>query len=689
MTKVLEFGVDVGGTFTDILVRDEKTGEIVSAYKVPSTPSSPDVAITTGVGKYLEGTILEKFSVIHATTVGTNTLIEKKGAKTALVTTRGFRDVLEIRRQVRPRLYDLSPRISEPLVARELRIEVDERIGFDGKIIRQLTETEVDRIVDFLSSSGVKSIAICLIHSYANDAHERQLASAIVDRLPDIFVTTSADVCPEFREFERTSTVAINAYLGPRVQSYMRSLRTELGKSGATSLSIVKSNGGLTSAQNAGRYPVHLIESGPAAGIMAAAAIARAMSIPNMICFDMGGTTAKAGVVIDGKPRLTTEFYADKFVDGFDVGGYPIKSPVIDVIEIGAGGGSIASITSHGSIQVGPQSAGASPGPACYGLGGVHPTVTDAHLVLGNLSPEAYGPDNIKMDKDLAVDAISRDIATPLNWSVERAASGIIALATARMVEMVRVATVQRGLDPREFALLAYGGAGPLHACEIGAEIGVAKVLIPPYPGLFSAMGTLLGEVRHDFVRTLLSDLLHVSESAIADGFLELTRRAKEILVKDEISQSDQAVMYIRSLDVRYKGQLFELNIPILDEQLPSLDKIDQMFRDKYSQLYGYELAENPTELVNIRLVASLPPRLKELPGYSSQRKAARSTRQLIESDGTIVHAPVLNREAIVQGSEILGPCIVEDMGATVRVMKGQILRGSDTGSLIVERASK
>lgn len=695
MHRGVQFGIDVGGTFTDILVRDRDSGSILAAFKVPSTPSAPDKAILNGIDKYFSerdatSAGSKELAVFHATTVGTNTLIERKGARTALITTKGFRDILALRRQVRPKLYDLAPRISEPLVSRPLRIEIDERMGFDGGIIRPLETSEIDRVVKALANENVKSVAICLIHAYANAEHEILIADAIKRELSGIYVTTSADVCPEFREFERASTVVVNAYIGPIVQDYMKSLRDKLNDRGSKSLSIVKSNGGLTSATNAGRYPVHLIESGPAAGIMAAAALAQKTGYKNLICFDMGGTTAKVGVVTDGQPRLTTEFYADRFVDGEDMGGYPIKSPVIDIIEIGAGGGSIASAALGGLIKVGPQSAGSVPGPACYGHGGTEPTITDAHLIIGNLSSEAYGPGNIRLDKNRAVDAMKNSIGSKLGWSIERAAHGVVALATAHMIEMVRVATLQRGVDPREFALLAYGGAGPLHACDIANEIGITKVIIPPYPGLFSAIGTLLGDVRHDFVKTLLRDMTVVKSEDLEQGFEELVKKAAAVLANEEARSAGAAGGNRQlSVDVRYKGQLFEVNIPVPDNDSLSALALDGMFREKYKDLYGYELPGHATEIVNLRLVVTLGEGAVDVPSFSPTSSSQPAQRPVYDADGTATMTRVIARDQISDYGVISGPCIIEDVGATVCVRANQSVRSISLGGLLIESAAQ
>ena len=675
-------GIDVGGTFTDVLAIDRLSGEIVSAFKVPSTPSDPSEGAIVGVDRYLQRTGNPAAAVFHGTTVGTNALITKNAARTALITSRGFRDVLALRRHARPRLYDLAPTISPALVPRERRIEADERMGPDGIAVVSLSDVEVSRLIDAVRASGVEAVAISLFHAYANDTHEKALGKALREALPDLFVTLSSDVCREFREFERTSTAVVNAFIGPPVQRYIEHLGNSLSGRGIPKLAIVKSNGGLTSAANAQRYPVHLIESGPAAGIIATAALGAAERLGDLIAFDMGGTTAKAGVVVDGKPKLSTEFYADRFVDGMDVGGYPIQSPVIDLIEIGAGGGSLAWIDAAGVLKVGPESAGALPGPACYGRGGARPTVTDAHVVLGHIAADGFGSEDLDIAADRARDAIERDIASPLKWSVERAAAGILRLATANMAEMVRLATLRRGFDPRDFSLVAFGGAGPLHAAEIAREVGVPRVIVPPVPGLFSAIGTMMGDVRHDLVQTSLKRLDEFDATALEAGFADLAERAADLI---DAENDVDAWRFERSVDARFEGQLFELNLPIAAGEAPSIAKIEMMFRATHRDTYGYDLTEHTVQLVNLRLVAHGTVHDGGWP-ETSARDVAKATRSraIYDGDGRSDKVPVWRRSALEGGATLDGPLIVEDFGATIRILSGQTLEVRPSGVLIL-----
>lgn len=678
MVSAPYIGVDVGGTFTDIYVVDPTNGRVRQAFKLPSTPDNPAAAILDGLDRLNDA---PPARIFHGTTVGTNALIQKRGARTALVTTTGFRDVLELRRQARPRLYDLRPVVSSPLTPRERRFEVDERMAYDGTVLTPLDEDCLNGVVESLAKADVEAVAVDLLHAYANDMHERAVAAAIAGRLPDIFVTLGSEVCREFREFERVSTTVVNAYLGPVVGGYVADLQNRLKACETGPLAIVKSNGGVTSAANARRYPVHLIESGPAAGTMAAVALSGDERIGNLIAFDMGGTTAKVGVIQDGVPRLTTEFAADRFVEGRDHGGYPIKSPVIDMIEIGAGGGSIARIDQAGVIKVGPESAGADPGPACYARGGERPTVTDAHLVAGTLAAESFGGDGLTLDSVLARDAIERDIAAPLGWRVERAAHAILRLATANMAEMVRLATLRRGLDPRDFALLAYGGAGPLHAAEIAREVGARTVLVPPYPGLFSATGTLLGGIRHDLVQTVMCDLADIDPKAIPDAFVALQVRANDAVAAEAELTAGVAPSLTRSLDLRFKGQLFELNLPLSDGP-DDTAAIEAAFRDLYQRTYGYDLPAVGVEVVNARLSASLPLWLHGLPAAIAPSDAPMATRRVVDESGAATDLPVWPRGAIPADEPLDGPLLVHDDSTTVRVLAGQRVKTLSSGVL-------
>lgn len=667
-------GIDVGGTFTDAVALDADGGGVRMAFKLPSTQSDPGDAVITALQRIADALGAGGALVCHGTTVGTNTLIQRKGARVALLATAGFTDVIELRRQNRPLLYDLCVRVSEPLVPRDRRLGVKERMDAEGQVVAPLDGAA--QLVQKLRDAGIESVAVAFLHAYANPAHEQLMRREIENALPGVFVTSSCDVCPEFREFERTSTTVVNAYIGPAVGSYIRAIAEKAGAMGVKDLMIVKSNGGLTSPDNAARYPVHLIESGPAAGMIAAAAYARASGRKNAIAFDMGGTTAKVGVIQNFKPKVTDEFLADQLVNGRDVGGYPIRSAVLDIIEIGAGGGSIARIDGGGVLKVGPESAGASPGPACYSRGGQHPTVTDAHAVIGTLSQATFDGSGVTFSRELAVAAIDTHIATPMGWPVARAAHSILELAVASMTEMMRLATVRRGLDPREFSILASGGAGPLHAAWVGAEVGAKEVMIPPLPGMFSALGAVLGEVRHDLSQTLLCPIAELRAQALDSVFARLKDKADALLAKEPKGAGHAG--FLRFADLRFAGQLFELRVPLgaLDRPMPSAADIEQRFRKVYRSEFGFDLAESKVQLVNLHLVATLPMGGSAARIFSGERGANPGARpyriqKFLRADGDEEALPVY-RTADCIGAELTGPLLIEHSGSTVWVHAGQ-----------------
>ncbi len=681
----LLIGIDVGGTFTDAIVFDSGNGSLLAAFKVPSSTGEPGKAVVDAIEKIAQSVTIKDAVVCHGTTVGTNTLIERRGSRTALLSTAGFSDVVALRRQDRPILYSFDVRISEPLAPKELRFDIPERVAADGSVVRPL---ETSGIVEKLRDAGVEAVAISFLHSYVNDAHERALAAEIEDALPGVFVTRSGDVCPEFREYERSSTTLVNAYLGQTVGKYVSKLDLDLRSRGIQRLMIVKSNGGLTSPENASRYPVHLIESGPAAQLTAAAAFARATGRPNLVAFDMGGTTAKAGVIRNGQPEMVSEFDADRLVDGREVGGYAIRSAVLDLVEIGAGGGSIAWINEAHVLKVGPRSAGAVPGPACYSRGGSLPTVTDAHAVIGTLTAELFANSGVRFNREYAVEAVREHIANPLGWTVDRAAYAIIDIAVANMAEMVRLATTQRGLDPRDFALLASGGAGPLHAAAVGAEIGASEVIVPPYPGMFSALGATLGTIRHEVTQTLLRNLRDLDEADLSSGFAQLAKRLDVILSAEAAGHARPR--FERILEARFVGQLFELRVPAGngDDALPSPEQVERTFRGLYLREHGFELPDAQVQLVNLRLIATI-----DL-GHSGDRIFVRHDPathapdplrmvKILARDGGEATIPVY-AAGDAAGGTITGPSIIEHAGATVWLHAGQSARIESNGQVVV-----
>ncbi|MEY4214213.1 MAG: hypothetical protein RL458_2439 [Pseudomonadota bacterium] len=687
MTPGALIGIDVGGTFTDAIVFSPTDSQIIAAFKLPSTPADPARAVVAALERIAQSVALAQSTVCHGTTVGTNALLERKGANLALLATEGFTDVIELRRQDRPTLYDLDVRISEPLVEHHARVPVRERLDASGQVITPLGR--VDEMLERLIALNPQSIAVSLLHAYTNPVHERALVERIRAVLPNAFLSVSSDVCPELGEYERTSTTVVNAYIGPPVSHYLDRLAGNTAALGVSRLLIVKSNGGLSAARNASRYPVHLIESGPAAGMIAAAAFARATKRPNLITFDMGGTTAKAGLIRDGEVQVSGEFRADAVRDGRPIGGYPIRSAVIELVEIGAGGGSLAWIDAGGVLKVGPQSAGADPGPACYGRGGTRPTVTDAHAVLGTLSQSDFIGTGVAFSRDKAVAAVMQHVAQPMGWSLARAASGIIKIAAASMTEMVRLVTVRKGLDPRGFSLLASGGAGPLHAALVGREVGVAEIIVPPYPGMFSAIGATLGNIRHDLSQALLAPLSALSASQLETAFSALTARAQQLL--DAEGAQKLPVRMKRHAELRFAGQLFELRVDLDDAAapLPSLHDIDAAFRLAYLREFAIELPHATVQLVRLGLVAEadLASPAQHLFQPLGQPDAVTATavdhREVLAEDGSTLTVPVFGASdhPLIQTR---GPALFIQAGATVWIPDGMSAQRGPDGCLVI-----
>jgi N-methylhydantoinase A len=678
-------GIDIGGTFTDAIVADRTTREVLLAFKVPSTPADPSIAVVSALERIAARQSIVGCQVCHGTTIGTNALIERRGARTGLLATQGFTDVIELRRQDRPNLYDLAVELSQPLVDPGDRFGVTERVAADGSIVTPLAE--LDATLDRVAASGVQSLAISLLHAYSNPVHEQAIKRRVVERFPGMYVTLSSEISPEYGEYERTSTTVVNSFIGPPVKDYLQRLESQAKALGVAQLLIVKSNGGLTSARNAMQFPAHLIESGPAAGTIATAAYARNIDRRNVIAFDMGGTTAKAGVITDYLPQMTYEFRADALRHGKNVGGYPIRSAVLDIVEIGSGGGSIAWIDAGGVPKVGPESAGADPGPACYARGGSRPTVTDAHAVIGTLCASTFEGTGVNFDRALAVSAIDQHIARPLGWTVERAAYAIIQIAVANMTEMVKLATVRRGLDPRDFSIVASGGAGPLHAALVGADIGAKETVVPPYPGMFSALGATLGRVKHDLAMSLVRPLAQLGETSLADAFGALDTRARAVLAAEDTR--GLTVTMQRRAFCRYAGQLFELELPLGDDgqPLPSLQALEQQYREAYLREFGFDLPRASVELVKVHLSVELQPQVQAsvfLPS-SHTAGAARPLRYqaYITPSGERTEIPVYSSSASI-GLDAAGPMLVEHAGSTVWVRDDDQVRICSDGCVLI-----
>lgn len=685
----LRIGIDVGGTFTDAVVFDASSGACLDAFKVPSTPDDPGRAVLRALHRIGEACSLDDATTCHGTTIGTNALIERKGGPTALVTTRGFRDVLALRRQARPELYTFDQHLSEPLISRAARLEIDERIAHDGEVIE--TVSGLDQVIESIRALNVDSIAVSLLNAYASPAHEKQIETALREAFPNAFISTSTDVAPEIREYERTSTVAVNAYLGPVVSRYITDLAHGVRATGSRALYVVKSNGGLTSPVNAAQYPVHLVESGPAAGMTATARFGSSIGRLDVLAFDMGGTTAKAGVVLAGEPRLTDEFYADALVEGRNVGGYPILSSVIDLVEIGAGGGSLAWLDDAGVLKVGPRSAGARPGPACYGHGGELPTVTDAHAVIGTLVQELLAASTIKLRVDLARRAIATHLAEPLGWTVERAAHAILDIAVANMAEMVRLATVRRGLDPRDFVLVPSGGAGPLHAVAIAREVGISEIVVPPLTGMFSALGAVLSPIRHDVSTSFLRQVRGVSASQLQEAFAPLHDKLDRLFAAEQDAVDQPRTL--RFADIRFRGQLFQLKIALgeFGAELPDSAALEAKFRAAYASEYGIDLPNGVPEIVNLRLSATAEPgsiaglALASCSSVGTASALAGLRTTLVDAAGVKTEAPVLFAHTAPVDCDISGPAIIAIAGATIWLQPGNTARIDARGSVHIK----
>ena len=686
---------DIGGTFTDIVLLSP-TGRYWTK-KVSSTPDDFARGVIEGIDLLLDEENLRGSGlaeIIHGTTVATNAVLENKGAKTALVTTRGFRDVLELRRLRVPQLYNAFYRPPEPLVERRLRLEVDERIGAGGAVVRQLDEDSVTAVLDRLRRDAPEAVAVCLIHSYSNPEHEKRVGEIIRDELPTPYVSLSVDVLPEIREYERTSTTVINAYLGPIVKSYLDSLVRQLEESGANSpVRIMQSNGGLMSAQRAAEAPVHILESGPAAGVVAADEMGKRIGLDKIIAFDMGGTTAKASLIENGQRSWTTEYevgagisLSSRLVKG---GGYAVKVPVMDLAEVGAGGGSIVWIDRGGALRVGPQSAGAVPGPACYDFGGNDPTVTDANLVLGYINPAQLAGGSVVLRGDLAVESLRVNVADKLGLNLLEAAYGVHTVANVSMIRAIKAVSTYRGRDPREFALLAFGGSGPIHAVGIARSLSLSHVVIPPSPGLFSAIGLLEAQPEHHFVQTFVRRIDEVDLTAINDAYARIQNRGVETLRGEGYVSSD--IAWQRLADLRYVGQAYELTVPTASHDLQTEDLVDldRTFQHEHERTYGYRPADEPVELVNLRITArgKSDQRRPDNPSGPNRTAKAGSREAYFGSEYGTVETPTITRFDI--GSDVMrGPFIIEEYDATVVVPPECIARLDEWNNVIIDDQS-
>jgi N-methylhydantoinase A len=691
-------GVDIGGTFTDLVLVG--TDGSRATHKLPSTPDDYGRGIVTGLEALLSKVRGEPAAithVVHGTTVATNAILELRGASTALITTKGFRDVLEIQRIRIPELYNLFYEKPPPLVPRARRFEVEERSGPDGSVWRPLSIESVERAVQAVADSGAEAVAVCLLHAYANPVHERTVCERVRARLPGLYVTASSELLPEIREYERTSTTVINAYLGPIVESYMRSLverLRELGVSGQ--LLVMQSNGGVMTVETAIQRPAQLVESGPAAGVTAVAQLACETGFANCITLDMGGTTAKASLVENAEVALTSEYEVGGGINVSSMmvkgGGYPLKVPTIDIAEIGAGGGSIVWIDKGGRLQLGPQSAGAIPGPVCYDAGGDEPTLTDANAVLGFINPESLAGGSLPLNTPKAAEAIEQKIADPLGLSLLEAAHGVYRLAAASMVRAVKAVSTYRGRDPRDFTLVAFGGNGPICAVEMAALLGVEKVLIPPAAGLFSALGLLHSKLEYQLVGTYMqrADALAFA-GPLRQAYADLAGQALAALRSQGFG--DERVVLERFADMRYADQGYELTIPVSADQVESDDprELVEKFAAEHVRSYGHRAEDEPVDFVNLRVTAQLsengsrpfdPLALAELDSRAGE--SARNRDVYFGTEHGTLETEVVGRMALTE-EPLAGPLVIEEYDVTSIVPPGSAARLDAAGNIVME----
>ena len=683
----MRIGIDVGGTFTDVVLVDDVTGQIHYA-KTSTTPGNLADGVLAGIEKVLaiaKKSIDDLAYIVHGTTIGTNALIEKTGARTGLITTEGFVDVLEIGRCQRPKegMYDLSVDNPPPLVPRDLRRPVKERIDRDGTVVTSLDEGTAEAAVDVLRAGRVEAIAVSLLWSFVNPVHERRLADIIARRFPGVPVSLSSTVAPEFREFERTSTTVLNAYLQPVTAAYLDSLSARLARQYGRELDvrIMQASGGSMTIRDARERAVNMVNSGPAGGVIAASFIGQLTGFAQVIGVDMGGTSFDISLIDRGRPPVSSE---RSFC------GYPVRIPVIDLDSIGAGGGSIAWIDPGGALNVGPRSAGAQPGPACYGRGGERPTVTDANLLLGRLNPKYFLGGEMSLDVEAAHQAIRQHVGDPLGMSVEDTAAGIIRIINATMVKGIAVNSIERGHDVREFALVAFGGAGALHAGDLADEMGIRTVIVPTLCGNLSALGLLVSDARHDLVQTYGRLATESQPEDLSRRFGDLEKQILERLRRDGFPPDRIEVLW--TVDARYEGQSYEINVPVAHDL--DLRALARDFNAFHQRLYAYSSPQENVQLVNLRVtgIGRVPPvRLKPLGGGAGAGRpsaAARpkAHRPIFFFGRGFVEAPVYERDHLPVGAEVAGPCLVEESIAGSVITAGWIGRADEYGNLILRR---
>ena len=690
-------GVDIGGTFTDIVFLGDN-GQVL-ARKIASTPDDYSQAVLDGIRNGVKelGITAEMVSeVSHGFTVATNAIIEQKGAKTALITTEGFRDILEFRRNRIPRLYDLHYEKPPALVKRQFRLEVSERLNFYGEVLLPLNKADVDRVVQYVVDNDVESVAVCLLHSYANPEHEQYIAKVLAEKAPGVNLTISSELLPEMKEYERTSTTVINCYVRPVVETYLTQLTDGLTKIGVqVPLTVMQSNGGLATADIAKQRPVYCIESGPAAGVVGAYHLGKRLNMPNLMTLDMGGTTAKASIIEEGEMLQAPEYEVGGEIS---VGhrllrgsGHILRVPAIDLAEVGAGGGSIAAVDRSGSLRVGPQSSGAFPGPACYRLGGQDATVTDANVLLGFLHQKHLLAGSFDIDADLARKAITDNVARPLEMSDVEAAYGIHTLVNSNMGRALRAVSSERGRDPRRFNLISFGGSGPVHAVGLAEMLDIARVVVPPFPGVFSSFGLLVADVEHHFVQTYFKTFAELDIIEMAALLNNLWKQGRSQLRAEGFDESRHEVL--TQLDMKYEGQVSDLTVPYIGSEVneQAMRAVIAAFDEEHERSFGYNSPETGYQLVNVRVIARglpetprMPERL-ELPiSFSSDTDSQRDV--YFGPNRGWASVPIIDRHSLsTLNSE--GPLIVEEYDSTTVVPPGWNATADQWSNIILEKA--
>lgn len=677
--KRYRVSADIGGTFTDLVFYDQITGEY-KAGKTLSTPRNLSDAVINGIGEEIKD-FSEIDFFVHGTTSGLNAFLERKGARVALVVTRGFRDVYEIARGNRPPMFDMRYRKPKPLLSPCDSFEVDERLLTDGTEYRPVERASVAAAAEEIRRGGYTSVAVCLINAYENPAHELEVESLLQEYLPGVPISLSHRVANEWREYERTSSTVINAYIAPIVQRYLELLEERMdGRDFEKNVHIMQSGGGVITADMAKRIPIQTLMSGPVGGAVGNQTCSQLLNYPNLIGVDMGGTSYDVSLIVDGRPDISNEVSLE---------GFPILVPMVNIHTIGAGGGSIAWIEA-GGLRVGPRSAGSEPGPACYGRGGEDPTITDANVVLGHLDPDGFLGGGMRLDREAAVKAMM-PVAEPLHMTVEELAQGICEIADAKMADAIRQLTIRKGIDPREFVLVAFGGAGPMHACTTADELEITRVLVPEMPGTFSAWGMLQSDIRQDLARTYQHSLSKADASDVAAKFDEMTAEAMKLLLSQNITETQ--AKFIRSADLRYIGQEYTVRVNfgegVIDEA--AMEQVKKSFHDQHLQIYGFHNPEGEVESVNLRLVGlgvldKIPKKKAENPSAETP-VPARSQKALFK--GISYLAGIYQREDFLPGQTFKGPAIVEELTSTTVVPPNWRVTIDEYNNMMITRESE